>query len=50
MGDFSTVPTEAPVNGTPLFWKAFCLVTMRLGDWLALYSRQKAPETDEEGR
>ena len=21
-----------------------------LGDWLALYSRQKAPETDEEGR
>ena len=26
------------------------LVTMRLGDWLALYSRQKAPKTDEEER
>ena len=30
--------------------RAGWLVTMRLADWLALYSRQKAPETGEEGR
>ena len=44
--------TEKFQDGAPAVFhrcsRSPCLVTMRLGDWLALYSRQKAPKTDEE--